>query len=410
MALMDNGYKRIDGSRSNTALVKSGHASPAEEWMLDRRFTSIAKLKTIWKDGSLFTYLYGGPGMQEVTIPKGRVVGVSTPQKDFVTKKYKTVLTLPGLALNCNTIGMVPYNITKDWLQEDRLGGNKPSVITMEYVILPYIPSMEPEVPAGDTLEARVEAIYQEEYKLSVQNKMPWGAILGKLEVGDYVKATPSGRLTKWIKGTDDFSEVVGQALACDLNAEEWGWMKWMLWDESALSQDDKYINRSGASNLPSDNGYPYDPAFSEGNTVFQDIQGKALTDPTGIEGLHDGSGNFIGYGRNDTQYTDMEIGEIPDGTAADVLIQLQAVDFAGGKLTNLRAPGDSDNFFSVKVGDTEITPEAVNWKKGIITIKTTAGMAGKKVTANYKALHFGTSSYLDFKGVAGAFFILLKK
>ena len=411
MALMGDGYKRIDGSRSNTALIKSGHMAPAEEWILDPRFLTEAKLQPIFKDGSLFTYIYGGPGMQDVTIPKGRMVGVSTPKKDFVTKKYKTVLTLPGMALHQNTIGMVPYNITKDLLQQDKLGGNQPSVITLDYVILPYIPSVQPTMPADASYEAGVEAIYQEEYALSVQNKMPWGAVLGKLEVGDYVKATPSGRLTKWIKGTDDFSEVVGQALACDLNAEEWGWMKWMLWDESALSEDDKYINRSGASNLPSDNGYPYDPAFSEGNTVFQDIQGNNLTDPMGIEGLHDGSGNFIGYGRNDTQYEDMELGEIPDGAAADTLLQVQAVDYAGGKLTNLRAPGDTDNKFVFKVGGTEVEPTAINYKKGIITIKITAGMnAGDKITGSYKALHFGTSSYLDFKGVAGAFFILLKK
>ena len=89
MALMDNGYKRIDGSRSNTALVKSGHMSPAEEWLVDDRFEKNERLKTIWKDGSLFTYIYGGPGMQQVVIPKGRVVGVSVSPK-----KVNTLLAL----------------------------------------------------------------------------------------------------------------------------------------------------------------------------------------------------------------------------------------------------------------------------------------------------------------------------
>ena len=409
---MQEGYKRIDGSRSNTALIKSGHASPAEEWMLDPRFLTDAKLKSVWKEGSLFTYIYGGPGMTDVTIPKGRMVGVSTPKKDFVSKKFKTVLTLPGMALNHNTIGMVPYNITKDWLQQDRFGGNQPSVITQDYVIMPYIPSVQPTAAVDTTYEAGVNAIYTEEYALSVQNKMPWGAILGKLEVGDYVKATPSGRLTKWIKGTDDFSEVVGQALACDLNAEEWGWLKWMLWDESVLSQDDKYINRSGVSNLPSDNGYPYDAAYSEGNTIFQDVQRKDLVDPTGIEGLHDGSGNFIGYGRNDTQYSEMELGVVPDGLTEKTLIQLQAVDYAGGKLTNLRAPGDADNKFVFKVNGVEVEAKSIDFKRGLITLEIDPATmnAGEKITGDYKALHFGTSSYLDFKGVVGAFFILLKK
>lgn len=408
MALFE-GYKRIDGSRSNTALIKSGHMSPAEEWLLDPRFLSDRALSAVFKDGSLFTYMYGGPGMEDVTIPKGRMVGVSTPVKDFVSKKYKTVMTLPGMALNHNTIGMVPYNIAKDLLQQDRFGGNQPSVITLDYVILPYIPSVSPTAATDTTYTAGVEAIIKEEKALSVDNKMPWGAVLGKLEVGDYVKATPSGRVTKWIKGTDGAEMIIGQALACDLNAEPWGWTKWMLWDESTLSEQDSYINQSGTSNLPSDSGYPFDPAYSDGNTIFQDIQSKNLTDPTGIPGLHDGSGNFWGYGKNDTQYKDMDLGLAPEVTL-DTLMAFQAVDYAGGKITNLRAPGDLDAPFEIKVNGVEATPTSIDYKNGLfyITIKST--MKGQKVTATYKALHFGTSSYLDFKGVAGAFNILLKK
>lgn len=409
MALFE-GYKRIDGSRSNTALIKSGHMSPAEEWILDPRFRTDRNLSAVFKDGTLFTYQYGGPGMEEITIPKGRMVGVSTPKKDFVSGKFKTVITLPGMALNHNTIGMAPYNYAKDLLQDDKFGGNQPGIITMDYVIMPYIPSVEPTPAADTTYEAGVTAIVAEEQALTVANKMPWGCVLGKLEVGDYVKSTASGRLTKWIKGTDDPTEIVGQALACDLNAEPWGWLKWMLWDESAITEDDKFINRSGVSNLPTDYGYPYDPEYSEGNNVFQDVHGVGLTDPTGIAGLHDGSGNFIGYGKNDTQYKDIEIGETPETISGDTLMVFQCKDFAGGDLTNLRAPGDADNQFEFKVGDQVVTPESINYKKGQVTLKLTTEMANKKVTGSYKAYHFGTSSYLDFKGVAGAFNILLKK
>jgi hypothetical protein len=69
-----------------------------------------------------------------------------------------------------------------------------------DYVILPYIPSVSPTTPTDSTYAAGVAAIVAEEKALSVDNKMPWGAILGTLEVGDYVKATASGRLTKWLK------------------------------------------------------------------------------------------------------------------------------------------------------------------------------------------------------------------
>lgn len=408
---MFEGNKRIDGSRSNTALIKSGHASPAEEWLLDPRFLSDAKLSSVFKDGALFTYQYGGPGMDEVTIPKGRMVGVSTPVKDYVTKKFKTVMTLPGMALNHNSVGMVPYNIAKDLLQQDRFGGNAIGIITTDYIIMPYVPSISPTTPADTTYAAGRDALILEEQALSVNNRMPWGCILGKLEVGDYVKSTPSGRLTKWLKGTDGAEDIVGQALGCDLNAEPWGWLKWMLWDDSALAQDDKYINRSGVSNLPTDNGYPYDPQYSLGNTIFQDVHSQALTDPTGIAGLQDGSGNFIGYGKNDTQYEGMELAVAPGSVTAGTLMVINAKDYAGGNLTNLKEGvvlkyGDDAATATVIVA-TEYT---VNYKTGAITLTLGAAMAGKKIFGNYQAYHFGTSSYLDFKGVAGAFFILLKK
>ena len=35
---------------------------------------------------------------------------------------------------------------------------------------------------------------------------------------------------------------------------------------------------------------------------------------------------------------------------------------------------------------------------------------ADKAVTATYKALHYGTPSWADFKGVQGAMYVLLKK
>lgn len=398
MALFE-GYKKIEGSRSNTALVKSGHASPAEEWLLDPKFMTDNTLSSVWRGGVLFTYQYGGPGMEEITIPKGRVVGVSTPVKDFVSKKFKTVMTLPGLALNNNTVGMVPYNLAKDLLQMDKFGGNQPSIITQDYVTLPYIPTA-----VASTMDKA--GMLKEEQELSVNNKMPWGALIGKAEVGDYVKATASGRLTKWEKGVDGAEDIVGQILACDLNQEPWGWSKWMLWDESSIKEDDAFMNRSGASNLPSDAGYPFDPGYTEGNLIYQYVHQMGLTDPTGIPGLHDGSGNYSGFGKNDTVYEAMELGTVPAEVQDGTLMAFNAKDFAGNNLVNLKE--GVEVFIDGNLVDA--TRYTINYKKGVITITLNAADADKTVTATYKAFHYGTSSYLDFKGVQGAMHVLLKK
>lgn len=397
MALF-RGYENQQGSRSHTALVRSGHMSPAEKWILDPTFLDKT-MSSIFKDGVLFNYQYGGPGMDEVVIPKGRVVGVGASVKDYVSKKYLASITLPGLALNANVIGMAPYNFTKDWFQMDRFGGNQPSIITLEYVELPYMP--------GFTAQTTYDAagVLKEEQEISIDNRMPWGAVIGEVQNGDYVKATPSGRLTKWDPAKDKAQDIVGQVLASDLNAEPTGWLKWMLWEEQYKYDDNEFINRSGTS-LATDEGYPFDPTYAEGNTLFQNYQSRLIDNPTGIVGLHDGSGNYDGFGKNDTEYTKMEIGTVPNGTAAGTVVQFQAVDFAGGKLTNLQ------NGVQVYLNGAEVAADNVqiDYKKGLISITLPVAGAGQTVTATYKAMHYGTPSWADFKGVHGAMYILLKR
>lgn len=392
MALF-RGYENQQGSRSHTALVRSGHMSPAEKWILDPTFLD-KKMSSIFKDGVLFNYQYGGPGMDEVVIPKGRVVGVGASVKDFVSKKFLASITLPGLALNANTIGMAPYNFTKDWFQLDRFGGNQPSIITLDYVELPYMPGFTPETSYDAT------GVLKEEQAISVDNRMPWGAVIGECQNGDYLKATPSGRLTKWKSGTDKPEDIVGQVLASDLNAEPTGWLKWMLWEEQYKYDDDKFINRSGVSNLPSDEGYPFDPAYAEGNTIFQNYQSNLINNPTGIVGLHDGSGNYDGFGKNDTEYKDIELGT--KEAAKPFLGAFK--DFAGGILKNIQQG------VVVKVAGSEVPADKVtiDYRQGLITIA--ADVAEGKVTATYKAMHYGTPSWADFKGVQGAMYVLLKK
>ena len=392
MALF-RGYENQQGSRSHTALVRSGHMSPAEKWILDPTFLD-KKMSSIFKDGVLFNYQYGGPGMDEVVIPKGRVVGVGASVKDFVSKKFLASITLPGLALNANTIGMAPYNFTKDWFQLDRFGGNQPSIITLDYVELPYMPGFTPEKSYDAT------GVLKEEQAISVDNRMPWGAVIGECQNGDYLKATPSGRLTKWKSGTDKPEDIVGQVLASDLNAEPTGWLKWMLWEEQYKYDDDTFINRSGVSNLPSDEGYPFDPTYAEGNTIFQNYQSNLINNPTGIIGLHDGSGNYDGFGKNDTEYKDIELGT--KEAAKPFLGAFK--DFAGGILKNIQQG------VVVKVAGTEVPADKVtiDYKQGLITIA--ADVAEGKVTATYKAMHYGTPSWADFKGVQGAMYVLLKK
>lgn len=403
MALFE-GNKRQEGTRSNTHLQKSGGMSPAEKWILSQQFNTDAKLKGVYKDGVLFNHQYGGPGQTEVVIAKGRVVGVGEPIKDFVSKQVVPTICLPGMTTNQNVAGVCPYNFTKDMFQFDRFGGNQPSIITREYITLPYIPG----VNAASTFD--VAGIVEEENALSIDLKNPWGACIGAdLRIGDYVKATPSGRLVKWDKTKDSSVDVVGQILGQDFNSEPWGFLKWVLWDETALKSEDSFINRSGSSSLPSDGGYPFDSKFTEGNMIdqFNGYHTVANTNPTGIPGLHDGSGNYKGYGRKDTFFTGMALGNVPNGASEGQLITVQLVDNAGKDLGNIIADG-----FELKINGTAVAKEdySINLRQGKVSFTVKAGQAGQAITATYKAEQYGQPVYLDFKGVVGSFSILLRR
>lgn len=401
MALFD-GREKIQGSRSNTELVKSGHMSPAEHWLLDPSIATNSQLKSVFVDSYLFKYEYGGAGMEEVVIPKGRVVGVSKPVKNFTTKQYMTTMTFPGISTNNNVVGVVPYNICKDYFQVDRFGGNQPSIITLDYIKLPYLAGVNPSTDYSAT------GLADEENRISKGLNMPWGSVLGAgIVEGDYLKATPSGRMCKWDKSTDNYCDVVGQVLATDFNAEPWGWYKWMLRPEELRAEDDQFMNRSGASNLPSDNGYPYDPAYMDGNHVFQQYQSALVNNPTGIPGLHDGSGNYDGYGKNDTvQSNTME--EFFAGTETNEtdIKTIQLKDLNGEAVKNL------SKVVKVTVGSTVLTEEdyTVNFPAGQISIpyKTEYGKSSLKV--EFTSKFYGIPTYIDFKDVVGALFILLKR
>lgn len=372
--------------------------SPATDWKLDPKFVA-QEMSSVFNKGVLFSYKYGGPGDEEVVVPKGRVVGVAAAMRDFETNLAKTVVTLPGLALGGNSVGVAPYNFTKDMLQEDRFGGNHPSVITLDYITVPYMPGIAPAA----TMD--MAGLLDEEQRISVVNKMPWGALIGAAQEGDYVKATASGRFTKWVAGTDADHKRIGQILEMDLNQEPWGFIQWVLFDQSARKEDDAVINRSGASNLPSDAGYPYDPTYRDGLTLNQSYQTQFVNNPTGIPGLHDGSGNYYGFGKNDTEYTDKAIGTVPAGVAADTLMAFQVTDYAGGAMKNL-SEGVVVKIDGVVVAADRLT---INYATGVITVKLAVLDAEKAVTATFKAAHYGTPSYLDFKGVVGSASILLK-
>ena len=76
-----------------------------------------------------------------------------------------------------------------------------------------------------------------------------------------------------------------------------------MLYDQSLLSDkrytgDDRVINNTGTSDIPILNdGYPITEKYLEGDMNLRQYWSEFIDNPTGMPGLHDGSGDFVGYG-----------------------------------------------------------------------------------------------------------------
>lgn len=310
-------FERV-GERANTGLIHGDHDTPNTQFILDPALPV------------LFNYPYGGPGQQNVVIPKGIAVALTGEHaKDFDTGRMLPVLSIAdGDDATHKPIGLAPYNLIRG--EKDRLDGNKPVVINDKYVELPYIPD-----------EADAALTY-------------WGAVVGTgIKPGDFLKpagGVNKGKLTKWnryrrvretftlsgddvvktkypvraegeilvVQGpagatvqfesvfelkfgggasgnvtveyesliSDPVDLILAQVLEAELDQEPWGWLKWVMWDEQAMMED-----RHAKFGEPAEDGsgYPFNPEYRKGVWNTPGYLSQYTTDPTGVPGLLDG-------------------------------------------------------------------------------------------------------------------------
>lgn len=364
MAIYEATSRRKPGTRSNNKLVVSGGDSPAGQWVTDPNLP----IK--------FHYDYGGPGQKEVVVAKGLLVGVAPQRyKDDALGYMKNALTIATDSIR--PFGMAPYNFTKHW--EDFLDGNQPSVITREYIELPLIGN------ADDAALVQWGAAYNE-----------GSAILQPNDLVTWSRNPENfGKIIKYVDGTHNPADIIGQVGEIETDQEPFGWLKWAMWDESARRDDqDGPINKSGYS-APGDGGYPFDPEYSrlgkdgEGGYLSQYT---TLNDATGIPGILDGKQKAeTQQSRNFTVPT-----IAADGTIAQ---------FALGH-RNIIANTVQVYLDGVLVPATDYT---IDHGLGVVALTADIADSGKAVQVQYRAEFFGTPAGWDHKGATGAIRILLK-
>lgn len=311
-------FERV-GERANTGLIHGNHDTPNTQFILDPELPV------------LFNYPYGGPGQQNVVVPKGIALALTGERrKDFDTGRMLPVVTIAdGEDPTHRPIGLAPYNLIRG--EKDRLEGNKPVVINDKYVELPYIP---------DEADAAL---------------CHWGAVVGAgIKPGDWLKPATGankGKLTKWnryrkvretftlegdsvvvktkfpvraegeiriVQGptgataqyesvielrlgggvsgnvtveyesliSDPVDLMLAQVWEAELDQEPWGWLKWVMWDERAMMED--YHPKFGEP-AEDGSGYPFNPDYKKGVWNTPGYLSQYTTNPTGVPGLLDG-------------------------------------------------------------------------------------------------------------------------
>ncbi len=373
---MFQGYKksnrgRIGGNMSR--LVVSGGFSPHEEWELDPALPL------------LFVNPYGSPGQTRVAVGKGMLVSVaSDPVYSFERGMYHPALTIADATKGLAPCGMAPYNFCKG--ADDRFEGNRPTIITRDYIELPWF-------------NRREDAAL-----------IKYGAFIGqdlKLNPG-YVKLSPTnpGQVELWDPDKDSPYQIVGQILGFNRDAEPWGFFKWVMWDETQKREDDAYINASGKIPNSGDPdkggnfGWPYDPEYGQptnGRLTPNGYLSQYTTNPTGMPGLTDGANRQV-------QRKEFVIAA---GTVADTACAWK-LDFApiGNTLDEM-----SGNI-SIKIDSVDLTSDQYTYDPATKTVRfvTSAEYADDAtVFIQYVCNMIGTPPGWDYEAAVGVVRILLK-
>jgi hypothetical protein len=368
MALFNNRdeFRRKAGTRSNTGLRVSAGDSPATQFVVDKNLPT------------LFEYPWGGPGQKDVVIAKGMVVSVLPDAvKQFDTNAKRNILTLGGL--DGTPIGVAAFNFTRN--VDDVLTGNQPTVWNKDYIQLPLLRN------------AQDAALVK------------WGAVYGSIVAGDNLvvsdDAANYGKMMKYIAGTHDASEIIGQVWETEFDQTPFGWMQWVMWDDAAAKQDVAGFanNQYG---LPGDNGYAHGvqgfdrEAYMNGKYAEANgYMGKYSThNGQGIPGLTDGGA------RANTVWTKTVTvaGAVPAETVVVVTLDYKNITAESVAIT-LGGVALEDEDFSVALST------------GLVTVTIPDEDADPRaLVVTYKASFAGTPVGFDYLGSVGALKIVLKR
>lgn len=275
-----------------TNLVISEGDAPAEKLI-----PAAEENKNVKFQYSYGPLLSGTTNEQNVVIPKGKILEAGVPEWDFETEHMVQTVKIaqPG---SMKALGVNHHNVYQRI--RDRYAGNPVTVITRNYIEVPYI----------DT--TGLDATGQSKLLNSINYGVAYGAGPLALQPGDFVKAGEYGNYVKFDPEVDNFASVIGQAWAVETELPPAGFLQYFMdIDDSSADVWDQLVKNAGYAPAPgtvyyNQGGQKVNMAGSYGN-IAKDVKMlpykgipfltdgyfKAKTEVTGMVLDNDGAGVF---------------------------------------------------------------------------------------------------------------------
>lgn len=253
--------------KSNTQLVVSEGRAPAEKWLPSSAVNAVTQ----------FEYAFGPENNNEVVIPKGKILSAAAAEYDVVTEK-----TVPRVKI-CDAddapLGVAQHNVYK--YKRDRWSGNSVTILTRDYIRLPYFFHST----VDDTAKNAAAAIKWGAawYESAATNK---NDIVGKLVVSD---ANGNFEIKDSITTVADLQRVVGQVLGVETDIPPAGYLQFFMGmvesdytDFIESTQNVPSAGRTVGSTFGDIGSYPYSAAnrgvgyqsdkYTNAKAAFSDI------------------------------------------------------------------------------------------------------------------------------------------
>jgi hypothetical protein len=407
--------------KTHTGLVVSEGNAPSEKFIVSKN------------EAVKFNYFYGPEGNQNVVIAKGKAVEFAGIEYDYETSRNQPAIKTAASG-TLKTFGVNHHNLYER--KRDRFSGNQPTIITRQYIELPFF-------EAGSGVDAAADLVVANGFANAMQFGAVYGSTKQALTHGDYVKVGANGNFTKFIPGTDDPLTIVGQAWAVEKELPPAGLLAYYM--DTKIEELEAFLKAASYAPSPGKNGavtydnptagdagaYPfgYPWALSSWKGTFEDLLLPATN--KGIPFLTDG------YFKSKAVRTGVSIADIYDVTSNnDGLIE--AVTVSGNVTITNTGTTDADavvaadtrnnaifiklrgtidrveqNAVVVKVGATTHTDVHFDYTNNTVVVYLEAGQTYNNIALDLKLIVdpiAGVPTEWDHAGAVGAVRILLQK